>query len=103
MFKVENLNTHEIQCAKNVVFNVYNHEQYYPEIVNKEITPYSYYDISTHGKREIVTLLTLRHPSILPIHKLYKGRRRGSIYMITDLYDTNLDELIRSNHSLSLV
>lgn len=71
--------------------------QFCPEIVDLDVRPYSYRDISDHGKQEIENLQRFRHPSILPIHGIYRGRRRGSVYLITDVYDTNLDVLMRNN------
>ena len=56
--------------------------------------PYSFHDISAHGKREIEMLKRLQHPSILSIYDVYRGRRRGSVYIITELFDTNLSELM---------
>ena len=52
---------------------------------------------------EIQTLSSLHHKSILPMNAIYRGRRRGSVYMITDLYDTTVDELILNKDVLSLV
>ena len=50
-----------------------------------------------------VLALFLQHKSILPMNAIYRGRRRGSVYMITDLYETTVDELIHNKDVLTIV
>ena len=75
--------------------------QFAPE--RRESSSDLYMDISTHGKIEIQTLASLQHKSILPMNAIYRGRRQGSVYMITDLYDTTVDELIHNKDVLTIV
>lgn len=51
------------------------------------------YLVESNGVLHIV-LRSLSHRSILPVKGVYRGRRRGSVYLITDLYDTTLDEIL---------
>ena len=46
---------------------------------------------------------SLHHRSILPIYGVYRGRRCGSVYMVTELYETTLEELLSLKYPLSLV
>ncbi|OAO12113.1 cyclin-dependent kinase [Blastocystis sp. ATCC 50177/Nand II] len=53
-------------------------------------------------ERDWKTLQSLHHRSILPIYGVYRGRRRGSVYMVTELYETTLEELLSLKYPLSL-
>ncbi|KAK8829341.1 hypothetical protein WA577_004606 [Blastocystis sp. JDR] len=92
VYKVRNLHTGEMQCAKN----------FFPQCVSAEVSPVEYRDISDHAVTEISTLQSLHHRSILPIYGVYRGRRRGSVYMVTELYETTLEELLSLKYPLSL-
>ena len=50
-----------------------------------------------------IVLRSLSHRSILPVNGVYRGRRRGSVYLITDLYDTTLDEILHFHIPLTEV
>ena len=52
---------------------------------------------------ECVALKSLHHRSILPVYGVYRGRRRGSVYMVTELYETTLEELMSMGYAFSLV
>lgn len=52
---------------------------------------------------ECVALQSLHHRSILPVYGVYRGRRRGSVYMVTELYETTLEELLSMGYAFSLV
>lgn len=47
--------------------------------------------------------MKLQHPSIPSIIGVYRGRRRGSVYLIMELFDTNLDELFQCGSLLTQV
>lgn len=52
---------------------------------------------------ECVALKSLHHRSILPVYGVYRGRRRGSVYMVTELCETTLEELMSMGYAFSLV
>lgn len=37
------------------------------------------------------------------MYGVYRGRRRGSVYMVTELYETTLEELMSMGYAFSLV
>ena len=51
----------------------------------------------------IVVLCSLSHKSIIPVYGICRGRRRGSVYLITELFDYTLDDLIHFQAPLTEV
>lgn len=50
-----------------------------------------------------VVLSSLSHKSILSVYGIYRGRRRGSVYLVTEFFDYTLDELIHFQAPLTEV
>lgn len=48
-------------------------------------------------------LKSIQGEAILPLYEICRGRRQGSVYLITELYDITLDMVITSQSPLSLV
>ena len=48
-------------------------------------------------------LKSLQGETIVPLYEICRGRRQGSVYLITELYDMTLDMVITCQSPLSLV
>lgn len=53
--------------------------------------------------RLILVLKSVKGETVPPLYEICRGRRRGSVYLITELYDMTLDTLITCSSPLSLV
>lgn len=51
--------------------------------------------------REVALLRRLLHPNVISILDFYQGRPSGRFYLVTQLMDTDLDQIIRSDQALS--
>jgi serine/threonine protein kinase len=50
--------------------------------------------------REVCVLRKLSHPNVISILDLYKGQVSGRLFLVTQLMDTDLDQIIRSDQPL---